>query len=58
MPVPACSPRRGAVTIRLLPAWRRYTGTFCQHAGPALADSVATGDVVIISGGYGSVRAG
>jgi hypothetical protein len=41
----------------VLPAWRRYTGTFYQHARPALADAVATGHVAIISGGYGIVRA-
>jgi hypothetical protein len=46
-----------ADTSRLLPAWRRYTGGFYQHAGPAFADAVSTGCVVIISGGYGSVRA-
>jgi hypothetical protein len=45
-----------ADTAHLLPAWRRYTGTFYQHARPALADSVAAGRVVIISGGYGIVR--
>ena len=42
---------------RVLPAWRRYTGTFYQNAQPALADAVARGHVVIISGGYGIVRA-
>jgi hypothetical protein len=47
----------GADTTKLLPAWRRYTGTFYQHAGPALPDAVATGHVLIISGGYGIVRA-
>jgi hypothetical protein len=46
-----------ADTAHLLPAWRRYTGTFYQHAGPALADAVAGGQVVIISGGYGIARA-
>jgi hypothetical protein len=48
----------GADATRLLPAWRRYTGTFYQHAGPGLADAVATGHVAIISGGYGITRAG
>lgn len=48
----------GADTTRLLPAWRRYTGTFYRHADRALADAVATGHVVIISGGYGVARAG
>jgi hypothetical protein len=42
---------------RVLPAWRRYTGTFYQHANPALADAVTRGHVLIISGGYGIVRA-
>lgn len=46
-----------ADTARVLPAWRRYTGTFYQHARPALADAVAKGHVVIISGGYGLARA-
>jgi hypothetical protein len=41
----------------VLPAWRRYTGTFYQHANPALADAVAHGHVLIISGGYGILRA-
>ncbi len=47
-----------ADTTYLLPAWRRYTGTFYQHAQPALAQAVTTGHVVIISGGYGIARAG
>jgi hypothetical protein len=46
-----------ADTAHLLPAWRRYTGTFYRHARPTLADAVATGHVVIISGGYGIARA-
>jgi hypothetical protein len=46
-----------ADTARVLPAWRRYTGTFYQHARPALADASTTGHVVIISGGYGIARA-
>ncbi len=46
-----------ADTARVLPAWRRYTGTFYENAQPALADAVARGHVVIISGGYGIVRA-
>jgi hypothetical protein len=41
----------------VLPAWRRYTGTFYQHARPALANAVTSGNVVIISGGYGIARA-
>jgi hypothetical protein len=45
-----------ADTARVLPAWRRYTGTFYQHARPALAAAAATGHVVIISGGYGIAR--
>jgi hypothetical protein len=45
-----------ADTARVLPAWRRYTGTFYQHARPALAHAVGTGHVVIISGGYGIAR--
>jgi hypothetical protein len=43
---------------RLLPAWRRYTGAFYQAAGDALSDAVAAGgQIVILSGGYGVVRA-
>jgi hypothetical protein len=41
----------------VLPAWRRYTGTFYQNAGRALADAAGTGHLVIISGGYGVVSA-
>jgi hypothetical protein len=41
----------------VLPAWRRYTGTFYQNARPALGDAVAAGHVVVISGGYGIARA-
>jgi hypothetical protein len=41
----------------VLPAWRRYTGTFYQNAGRALADAAATGHLVVISGGYGVVGA-
>jgi hypothetical protein len=46
-----------ADTAHVLPAWRRYTGTFYRHARPALAHAVTSGHVVIISGGYGIVRA-
>jgi hypothetical protein len=42
---------------QVLPAWRRYTGTFYQHATPALADAVNHGHVLIISGGYGILTA-
>ena len=42
---------------RQLPAWRRYDGTFYRYARTALADAVETGNVVIISGGYGVARA-
>jgi hypothetical protein len=42
---------------QVLPAWRRYTGTFYQHANPALADAVTHGHVLIISGAYGILRA-
>jgi hypothetical protein len=41
----------------VLPAWRRYTGTFYQHARRALDDAVMAAHVVIISGGYGVVWA-
>ena len=41
----------------LLPAWQRYEGTFYQHARAALADAAATGNTVILSGGYGVAHA-
>jgi hypothetical protein len=41
----------------VLPAWRRYTGTFYQNAGHALADAATRGHLVIVSGGYGVVNA-
>jgi hypothetical protein len=41
----------------VLPTWRRYIGTFCQHARPALAHAAGTDYVMIISGGYGIARA-
>jgi len=46
-----------ADTAHVLPAWRRYIGSFYQHARPALGDAIVTGHVVIISGGYGIARA-
>jgi hypothetical protein len=46
-----------ADTSMVLPAWRRYEGRFYQAAGSALAQASATGNVVIISGGYGVVCA-
>lgn len=43
---------------RVMPAWRRYTGQFYQHAGKSLAAAVAAGvPVIILSGGYGLLRA-
>jgi hypothetical protein len=43
---------------RLMPAWRRYTGSFYAEAGSALADAVAQrAHIVILSGGYGVLRA-
>jgi hypothetical protein len=42
---------------RLLPAWHRYTGTFYEHAGAALAEAVAGGNVIIVSGAYGLLHA-
>lgn len=41
----------------MLPAWRPYTGTFYQHARPALAAAVRAGHLIIISGGHGIVHA-
>jgi hypothetical protein len=49
---------RAAVDVSgLLPAWQRYQGGFYRSARPALAEAAATGNVVIISGGYGVARA-
>lgn len=42
---------------RQMPAWRRYDGMFYRCAGSALAEAAEAGNVVIISGGYGLVRA-
>lgn len=43
---------------RVMPAWRRYTGGFYTHAGHTLGQAVAAGaHIVILSGGYGLVRA-
>jgi hypothetical protein len=42
---------------RLLPAWRRYTGTFFRSAGGALRDAASRRRMVIVSGGYGLLRA-
>ncbi len=42
----------------LMPAWLRYTGGFYQSVGPTLAHAMKSGaHVVILSGGYGLVRA-
>lgn len=41
----------------LLPAWQRYEGAFYRSARPALAQAATTGNVVILSGGYGVARA-
>ena len=53
--------RLGAVPVhdrQLMPAWRRYTGSFYVAAGDAVAAAVAaSAQVVILSGGYGIVRA-
>jgi hypothetical protein len=42
---------------RVLPAWQRYDGRLYKDARGALTDAVVGGRVVIISGGYGVVRA-
>lgn len=48
---------RSAVDPRyVLPAWRRYTGTFYRTAGTVVGEAVEHGRVVILSGGYGIVR--
>jgi hypothetical protein len=50
---------RASVDERLvLPAWRRYgRGQFYVQAREVLADAAERGHIVIISGGYGLVRA-
>ncbi|MGN6172152.1 MAG: hypothetical protein ACTHPS_04270 [Streptosporangiaceae bacterium] len=40
-----------------MPAWQRYEGAFYRSARSALAHAAATGNVVILSGGYGVARA-
>lgn len=48
----------GVDESQLMPAWQRYTGSFYQSAGSALAEAVSVGaHVAILSGGYGVVRA-
>lgn len=43
---------------RLMPAWRRYIGAFYKAAGESLPNAVAAAaHIVILSGGYGVVRA-
>jgi hypothetical protein len=44
--------------VQLMPAWQRYTGSFYQSAGSALAEAASAGaHVTILSGGYGVVHA-
>jgi hypothetical protein len=47
-----------AGTRELLPAWRRYQGGFYRSARPALTEAAQSGNMVIISGGYGVAAAG
>ena len=48
----------GVEEVQLMPAWQRYTGSFYQSAGSALAEAVSAGaHVAILSGGYGVVHA-
>ena len=45
-------------TSRLMPAWKRYTGTFYETCRPTLTRAItADANIVIISGGYGVVTA-
>ncbi|MFD5244887.1 hypothetical protein ACFWIW_10110 [Amycolatopsis sp. NPDC058340] len=41
----------------LLPAWRRYSGNFYRNVGGALGEAAASGRLLILSGGYGILRA-
>lgn len=40
-----------------LPAWRRYDGTFYRNARQVLEAAAANGRLLILSGGYGVLRA-
>ena len=43
---------------QLMPAWKRYEGTFYSEAGQALQGAINAGlHVLIISGGYGVIKA-
>ncbi|NKQ51280.1 YaaA family protein [Amycolatopsis sp. K13G38] len=41
----------------LLPAWRRYDGTFYRAARETLAEAADNGRLIVLSGGYGLLRA-
>ncbi|UMP05319.1 hypothetical protein [Amycolatopsis sp. EV170708-02-1] len=41
----------------LLPAWQRYNGNFYRNVGGALGEAAASGRLLILSGGYGILRA-
>ncbi|ANN17341.1 hypothetical protein SD37_17945 [Amycolatopsis orientalis] len=41
----------------LRPAWLRYTGNFYRNVGGALGEAAASGRLLILSGGYGILRA-
>ncbi|MEU3622416.1 hypothetical protein BS329_31165 [Amycolatopsis coloradensis] len=41
----------------LRPAWRRYNGNFYRNVGGALGEAAANGRALILSGGYGILRA-
>ncbi|WP_181776897.1 YaaA family protein [Amycolatopsis pittospori] len=41
----------------LRPAWRRYNGHFYRNVGGALGEAVENGRTLILSGGYGILRA-
>lgn len=52
------APRAKLDERSLVPAWKRYQGSFYTTAGQALARAVAAGlHVLIVSGGYGVVTA-
>ncbi|HWD04904.1 MAG TPA: hypothetical protein VG674_20885 [Amycolatopsis sp.] len=49
--------RSGVDESAELPAWQRYRGHFYRNVGDALPDAAASGRLLILSGGYGVVRA-
>jgi hypothetical protein len=49
--------RAGLDETRLLPAWRRYTGSFYRVASTPIKHAASDAHLVILSGGYGLLEA-